>query len=52
MNYIATTWDWYAAFILLNIASTLVFLILIIGKDIKADFIQAASGGPAKLKPL
>lgn len=48
INYIATSWDWFTAFMLVNGLCLGVFFILVIGKDVKASFLQTG-GGPPKL---
>ena len=48
ISYIATCWDWFTAFMMVNLMCVGVFFILVIGKDIKASFLQQG-GGPPKL---
>ncbi|XP_067930198.1 glucose-6-phosphate exchanger SLC37A4-like [Watersipora subatra] len=52
IKHIANTWSWYHVFLGLNIVSTLVFLFLIVGKEINASYLTHTTGGPAKLRKL
>ena len=52
IQYVATTWDWFCAFAGINIACLVAFLILVIGKNIPATFLQDTEGGPPKLRKL
>ena len=49
MRYIANLWEWYVVFVIMNVVCTFVFLMLVMGKDIKPNFHQS-EGGPAKIK--
>lgn len=48
LSYVATCWDWFSAFMGVNGFCVLAFMILIIGKDTKASYLQKG-GGPAKI---
>lgn len=48
INYIATAFDWFTAFMCINVMALGTFMILVVGKDIKATYLQTG-GGPPKL---
>lgn len=48
ISYIASCFDWFTAFMMINMMGLIVFFILVLGKDVKASYIQAG-GGPPRL---
>ena len=48
ISYIADCFDWFTAFMMINLVCVAVFFILNVGKNIKASFLQQG-GGPPKL---
>ncbi|XP_067930185.1 glucose-6-phosphate exchanger SLC37A4-like [Watersipora subatra] len=46
LHYVASSWDWFTAFMGVNILCLLSFVILVLGKDVKAVYTQSTGGPP------
>lgn len=48
LSYAANAFDWFTVFTGVNIIGMITFLILVFGKDIRANYIQQ-NGGPGRI---
>ena len=49
ISYVAETWDWTISFVLISVMILVAFMLLVIGKDIQATYLQDHTDGPPKL---
>ncbi|XP_067930220.1 glucose-6-phosphate exchanger SLC37A4-like [Watersipora subatra] len=50
IQYMSQVWDWFTAFMLINITCLAAFLILIVGKNVPATYLEEPTDGPPRLR--